>query len=159
MDQTERLKYLGTLSDNLGVEIAPSIKSDMYLSKIEIQEMAGNGITFGCHTMNHPDMSRLTDGEIEKEINDSRTVIERVTQKKCDFFAYPFGDEWTFSERTRSILDNNGFEAAVTTEGGFNSFSDDVLELKRIVIPCGYFRNFEFSTIGLGYSLKAMMKI
>jgi peptidoglycan/xylan/chitin deacetylase (PgdA/CDA1 family) len=159
MDRRQRTELLEELSDTLEVKIGESVRSELYISRDELREMAGNGITFGCHTMSHPDFSHLADMEIEEEINESRRAIERITEEKCRFFAYPFGDECTFSEKTRSILDNCDFEAAFTTKAGLNDFSDDPLELKRIIIPRGAFSGFEFHTLGIASSIKSLLNV
>ncbi len=44
----------------------------------------------GAHSLTHPDLTRLPSNQIEKEIQESKNVIEQQTGARVDSFAYPF---------------------------------------------------------------------
>ena len=68
------------------------------LKWVQVKEMKNSGIIeFGAHTLSHPKLSRLNLMSVEKEIIQSKEILENRLGKKCDFFAYPFGD---FNEQT-----------------------------------------------------------
>lgn len=98
------------------------------LKWVQVKEMKNSGIIeFGAHTLSHPKLSRLNLMSVEKEIIQSKEILENRLGKKCDFFAYPFGD---FNEQTVVIAKNN-FKAAFTVKNGAVKYGDNLMELKR----------------------------
>ena len=57
----------------------------------DIKEMAGQGIEFGSHTMNHPNLSQISAVEAEHEISQSQKTIQEAIGQEVKFFAYPYG--------------------------------------------------------------------
>jgi peptidoglycan/xylan/chitin deacetylase (PgdA/CDA1 family) len=64
---------------------------DNYLSVAQIKEMAGAGWEIGSHTMNHHDLTKLSDIQKKYEIADSREFLEEKLGMPIATFAYPFG--------------------------------------------------------------------
>jgi peptidoglycan/xylan/chitin deacetylase (PgdA/CDA1 family) len=64
----------------------------------EIREMSAAGIEFGAHTRTHPNLTRLSDAELDLEIRGNLEEIQRATGVAVRSFAYPFG-RW--DERAR----------------------------------------------------------
>lgn len=48
--------------------------------------------TIGCHTVDHPLLTRCTSEEAFRQIADNRAWLERVSNRKCTTIAYPGGD-------------------------------------------------------------------
>jgi peptidoglycan/xylan/chitin deacetylase (PgdA/CDA1 family) len=67
-------------------------------------------VTVGSHTMTHPILPSMSDGEIEVELRDSRRMIEAKLPGPVEFFSYPNGD---FDERTLAGV-RRYYRAAVT---------------------------------------------
>jgi len=67
-------------------------------------------VTVGSHTMTHPVLPSMSDGEIEAELSDSRRMIEAKLARPVEFFSYPNGD---FDERTLAGV-RRYYRAAVT---------------------------------------------
>ncbi|OGT08076.1 MAG: hypothetical protein A2V89_04560, partial [Gammaproteobacteria bacterium RBG_16_37_9] len=59
----------------------------------QIREMSNNGIDFGAHTVTHVNLSGVSSGQAEEEINDSKKIIEENINKPVYGFAYPYGLE------------------------------------------------------------------
>jgi len=57
----------------------------------DIKEMAGQGVEFGSHTMNHPNLSQISSVEAEHEIAQSQKTIQAAIGQDVQFFAYPYG--------------------------------------------------------------------
>jgi peptidoglycan/xylan/chitin deacetylase (PgdA/CDA1 family) len=57
----------------------------------EILEMQDGGIDFGSHTLTHPDLRTLSDEECERELRESKQVLEDVLRREVPFLAYPRG--------------------------------------------------------------------
>ena len=48
-------------------------------------------ISLGAHTVTHPDLRALSDGELTGEVHGSRVEIEQKTGRAVETFAYPYG--------------------------------------------------------------------
>lgn len=95
----------------------------------QIKEMKMSGmIDFGAHTLSHPKLSQLSWDSAESEILQSKKILESKLQKKCDFFAYPFGN---YNKEVVKITKACDFKAAVTVKNGVVKKNDDIFTLKR----------------------------
>lgn len=102
-----------------------------YMNWDQIQEMARNNITFGCHTLTHPWLPNLTDEEIKVEVIGSRNIIENRLLQKVDFIAYPQGG---FDTRVVNIVKDAGYLGACATNPGKRFSSYDPFIIKRLRI-------------------------
>ena len=98
------------------------------LSWREIREMHGYGIAFGAHTLTHPDLSRLPASEAEKEIVESKHIIEQALGAPVFSFAYPFG---RYDETCRQIARAH-FVCACSDRLGLMSHRSDAFALERV---------------------------
>lgn len=98
------------------------------LSEEQIKEMTGSGIiSFGGHTVSHPKLSKLSQGEIKKEILENKTAIKKITGVEPVVFAYPFGD---YNNFVKDYI-KNYYKGAVSVGRGFAGLSSDVFGLPR----------------------------
>ena len=95
-------------------------------SQIKIMHQSGL-IDFEPHTASHAKLTKLSAQEITKEIDASKTIIEKQLDKTCNFFAYPFGE---YNHQVINIVKDH-FQAAVTVKTGSVSPVDCLFELKR----------------------------
>ena len=86
-------------------------EKDRFLNWKEVIEMTKNGVEFGSHTLTHPFLTKITRQQAEKEIIDSRKIIEDKTGKEVKFFCYPYGD---YNSEIIEIVEKSGYKAAVT---------------------------------------------
>ena len=106
----------------------PGLEGRSMLSWQEIREMQGSGITFGAHTLTHPDLTRLTMERIESEICDSKTVIEDALSAPVTCFAYPYG---RYDTRSCEIVRRH-FASACSDTLGLVSAGSDRYALERV---------------------------
>ena len=101
------------------------------LSWSAVKEMAGNGVTFGSHTRNHPHLGVLPALEQKNEIEQGVAVLGSWLKpgEAPPIFCYPYGD---YNRQTLSILEGLGIRAAFTVESGINDTKVNPLELRRI---------------------------
>lgn len=97
----------------------------------EVREMAGGGISFGAHTVNHPILTRIPHDEAVREILDSRDAIARGLGRPVNLFAYPNGGRADFDEEVKRAVRDAGFRCAVTAIPGSNDAATDPFELRR----------------------------
>jgi peptidoglycan/xylan/chitin deacetylase (PgdA/CDA1 family) len=55
------------------------------------EELLQAGCEIGSHTVNHPDLTRLTPAAQERELADARSQLERALQTPVESLAYPYG--------------------------------------------------------------------
>jgi len=112
----------------------PSLQGRSMMSWDEIREMLRFGISFGAHTLNHPDLTSLPVERVEEEILDSKSIIEDALSAPVNCFAYPFGG---YDERSRKIV-KRLFACACTDRFGLVKKGCDPYTLNRI--DAYYFR-------------------
>jgi peptidoglycan/xylan/chitin deacetylase (PgdA/CDA1 family) len=98
------------------------------LSWAEIKFLAMNNIEFGAHTRTHPDLTKIPITAAEREILQSKSIIEGKIGKKVQTFAYPFGK---FNQCTKQIVAEH-FEAAVSVNLNKAGADSDLYTLERI---------------------------
>jgi peptidoglycan/xylan/chitin deacetylase (PgdA/CDA1 family) len=97
----------------------------------QVREMHAHGIEFGSHTLTHPMLSSLSPGEVRREVAESKRVIEDRLGIPVRFFCYPRGD---FNAGVRTIVREEGYQAACTTRPGTNSRRTDAFALRRTYV-------------------------
>ena len=80
--------------------------------------------------MTHPRLSARPLPEQEREIQDSKTALEKALGRSVTAFAYPFGSPEDFSEETVRIVERLGFERAFSTAEKHSAVTID-----RFVLP------------------------
>jgi peptidoglycan/xylan/chitin deacetylase (PgdA/CDA1 family) len=105
--------------------------ADRMLNWTQVREMQRNGIEFGAHTMTHPAMSRLEPQEAERELRESKQLIEERLQTPVRDFAYPFGQPWDCGAEVERLIVSCGFRSAVTTSWGVNRTGANPFALRR----------------------------
>jgi peptidoglycan/xylan/chitin deacetylase (PgdA/CDA1 family) len=114
--------FIGATSPWVGAR-----SDNQMLSEPEIRELAAEGWELGAHTMTHPDLSKLDYETCRREIEDSRTALERIGGVPVETFAYPFGHH---SPAALAAARDSGLLAAVGTGRG----SWSAYELRRVMI-------------------------
>jgi len=119
-----------------------SLEGRSMLSWEEIREMHSAGITFGAHTLTHPDLTGMAFDKVEEELLGSKRIIEDALGVEVTTFAYPFG---RYDTRVRELVGNH-FNCACSDRLGVASGKSDPLALERI--EAYYFRTeFLFSLL------------
>ncbi len=63
-----------------------------YLNWEQINEMKNSGLVeFGCHTLSHSNLTKVSKEFLIKELVESKKIIEEKLGKKCFYFSYPKG--------------------------------------------------------------------
>jgi peptidoglycan/xylan/chitin deacetylase (PgdA/CDA1 family) len=79
-----------------------------------LRGLAERGVEIGSHTVSHPHLPLLSDGELDRELGESKTRIEDELGKPCPLLAYPFGDE---DGRVRAAARRAAYDAAFALPG------------------------------------------
>ncbi|OJH36874.1 polysaccharide deacetylase [Cystobacter ferrugineus] len=110
----------------------------------EVRTMSRDGFEFGAHTLGHVVLTHEPLDVVEREVRESKALIERELGKPVRDFAYCNG--W-YSDDVIDVLMRNGFRSAVTTEDMANRIGGNPFTLKRKVL----WENFSVGVTG-GYS-------
>jgi peptidoglycan/xylan/chitin deacetylase (PgdA/CDA1 family) len=103
----------------------------------EVRELHQRGITFGSHTVTHPQLHDLQTDRIREEILQSRQTIEDKIGSPIDTFAYPYAFPQTdglFKAMLRGILAESGYRLGVGTQIGRARAASDPLFLERLPV-------------------------
>ena len=98
----------------------------------EARLLRDGGIELGAHTVDHPILSKLDEGEQEMQIAGSLDRIEAELGVRPRTFAMPNGSARDYNATTLHVLRRLGLLAACTTRRGANAADSDLFELRRI---------------------------
>ncbi len=105
----------------------------LMMSRDQVADLARRGFDIGGHTINHPILQELEDGEARKEIEDCRRWTEEVTGRAPVTFAYPNGIPGRdFGPVHVRMVSETGFAVAVTTSWALAGPRSGSLEIPRI---------------------------
>lgn len=132
-----------------GEDIKGKIGED-FLTSEDIIYMSQNNIFFCSHGVNHYRLDTLSEDNLLNELILSKQFLEKLINKKVNFFTYPWG---VYNDLIIRYLINAGYLGAFSTRRGKVYEGNNPYELKRLMIN-GYSRKFNFlSTISFLYKL------
>jgi peptidoglycan/xylan/chitin deacetylase (PgdA/CDA1 family) len=114
-----------------------SFKGKECLSWSEVRELQKHGISFGSHTVTHPQLHDCAAQCIKQEIVSSKQTIEQKLGCAIQSFSYPYAFPETdndFKARLREELRQAGYENGVCTTVGRPSPASDPFFLKRLPV-------------------------
>lgn len=118
MPEKQQREWIRELCDRHGVDLFAMCRAEA-MSWAELREMAADPLCeLGAHTLNHYAVSKLAPEEVLAEALGSKRRIEEETGAAVRFFAYPYGDETSAGPRDFKLIEEAGFEAALTTRKG-----------------------------------------
>jgi peptidoglycan/xylan/chitin deacetylase (PgdA/CDA1 family) len=97
----------------------------------QIGELRKLGVRFGSHSLTHTDLTKLDDAGLEREVKESKRILEEQLGQEVEGFAYPFG---FFDERVISAVKAAGYKWAVTTSDSIWEGWGDPYRLRRVNI-------------------------
>ena len=113
--------------------------------------------TIGSHTVNHYALAQLSEADALHELVESGRRIARELGKAPRFFAYPYGDELSATPRDFRLVEQAGYEAAVTTRKGliFKDHRKHLTALPRVSLS-GEFQKLHYVDVLLSGSAFAL---
>jgi peptidoglycan/xylan/chitin deacetylase (PgdA/CDA1 family) len=103
----------------------------------EVRELHRAGVTFGSHTVTHPQLTESSSGQLEYELRQSKETIEEQIGAAVRAFSYPFAfpeGKREFTGRLRDKLQACGYECGVCTAVGTVAQDADRFFLKRLPV-------------------------
>lgn len=111
-------------------------------------------VSIQAHTVNHPILTSVPDDVLEKELRDSKRILEDWTGKKIIAFSYPNGRN-TIRE---SEMARKYFDIAFTTIQQHISIEDDIMLLPRYSLTGQWPRDL-LKVKGIWWRLKQIVQI
>ncbi len=132
----EKEKILISLRKLLAVPPSLVIKEEptSLLTWAQVEQMEkSTWISFGAHTMHHPLLANLSDSiEVQREVSESRSIIEQQLEHPVHYFAYPYGKPEQIGRSGIVAVQKAGYDYALTTISGYNTSETNPYLLKRI---------------------------
>lgn len=131
-----RLLYM----EELRSQFAPQTDSELrllyeFLTWDEVRELARLGFEIGSHTLEHPILSQLPDGELFKELFESKQTIEKELATPCNAIAYPNGGSDDFNDHVIATAQAIGYRVGFKLEGGLcHRPQNNPLEIDRVSV-------------------------
>ena len=127
-------QIIASIFTALKVDREDSRLKNIMLNWNEVQEMSKHGVTFGAHTISHPNLTKISQEEARTELFESKKIIESNIGENVDFFAYPYGCRDSYNLKIRQMVEECDFTAACILNSGVNKAGEDLFLIKRINI-------------------------
>jgi peptidoglycan/xylan/chitin deacetylase (PgdA/CDA1 family) len=106
------------------------------LTWADVSEMADMGFEIGSHTVSHANLALVSTEQARAEIADSRKALQDRLGRPVRWFAYPFGGPLHLRPDVRPLIEEAGYEGALSAFGGFVRPGSDNWALPREAVPC-----------------------
>jgi peptidoglycan/xylan/chitin deacetylase (PgdA/CDA1 family) len=95
----------------------PLVRGDAgrLLDEAGARELVAAGMEIGSHSETHPDLRRLGDDELRRELSASKAAVEELTGEPCRTLAYPYG---LSDARVQAAARDAGYELALGWQPG-----------------------------------------
>jgi peptidoglycan/xylan/chitin deacetylase (PgdA/CDA1 family) len=115
------------------------------MSLAELKEMGKSRLTdIGAHTVSHPALAFHAPEFQKKELAESKSFLEEITERKIDLLAYPYGN---YNKDTARIAADLNFSAAFTTEEQVVRARSDRFQLARFQVKNLHYGQFNKNTL------------
>jgi peptidoglycan/xylan/chitin deacetylase (PgdA/CDA1 family) len=116
------------------LQIEPlNASSGLMMSWDQVRALKKAGHTIGGHTLSHPNLAQVSEGDARSEIRGCKERLEEKLGEPVEHFSYPhpaLNPHW--SPQTLQITRDAGFRSAVLTTPGAVLAGDQPLSLKRL---------------------------
>ncbi len=141
----KRQDLLAEVAEKLDVHDTSPLEGIM-MNWEEVREMQRHGMTFGAHTITHPNLPNSSAEEAEREILGSKETIEGHLGEPVHHFSYPNGRGSShLTEQVKLLVRRAGFRSAVTSFSGCVQQGDDLFALKRLGVYARHGRLLDLS--------------
>jgi peptidoglycan/xylan/chitin deacetylase (PgdA/CDA1 family) len=104
---------------NIPFAVFPSmifINKPLYMTYEQLKTLSENSLcTVGAHSVNHPNLRKLTDECSKSEITHSKEILKGIISKEVEYFAYPYGSLYAVSFRDIKFVKEAGYKLAFST--------------------------------------------
>lgn len=117
-------------------ESLPDVPNNAFADRQEVIEASRSPlVSLGGHTVSHPNLNDLSPTEAHREIIKGKEQLEAWTAQAVRWFAYPYGERTHWNSDTKRIVEDAGFDGAVTTVRAYADQRKDRYEVPRLTVP------------------------
>lgn len=125
----QRYRYPAVFSvytKNLGIDTGRS-----HVTWEQLKTMAQSPlVTIASHSLTHPqDLTKLSYTELQREIKESKQILERKLEEPIDYFTYPAGKH---NDRVKDFVRQAGYVAALAMDNQTEIFAGESKDLLAI---------------------------
>jgi peptidoglycan/xylan/chitin deacetylase (PgdA/CDA1 family) len=102
-----------------------------YMTKEQLKQLADEGNNIGSHTWDHGNVKEYQSEDWEKQIDKPTQQLEKITGKRPDYFAYPFG---LWDKKAIEQIKQRGFKAAFQLSARRDK-DDPQFTIRRMIVP------------------------
>jgi peptidoglycan/xylan/chitin deacetylase (PgdA/CDA1 family) len=128
--------FFNQLEERAQVTVHPEAEArDLFVSWDQVRRMRDAGMAIGSHTHRHRVLARLSEAEQREELATSKARLEAELGKPVETIAYPVGTRESFSELTKSLAREVGYQIGFSYYGGINRPGrTDPFNIRRIPV-------------------------
>lgn len=147
----DRKIFLKELEECCG-ELSPTRDTGHFMDWNDATSLLAEGMAIGLHTHSHQILAGLDVEAQAAELRTCRRILAEKLDYSADLLAYPVGTRTSFSQDTKRLAQEAGFQAAFSFYGGTNRFgSIDPFDVRRVSFP----RNPKLSRSRMAVCLKS----
>ena len=121
LDGPARAAFLEQIGERTGVAIASeSLAKTLFMSREQIHELAGAGMSIGSHTHQHVELAQLPESEQRDELERSKRILEADLNREVASIAYPYGWAGAVDGVTEQLAKDAGYKVAFAAVEGLN---------------------------------------
>lgn len=136
LTQSERMTALSQIGGALEVPLPSRPTSEFRgMTWDDLRKLDPELIEVGSHTCSHPILSRCSGDELEEELVESKTTIERELGCEVTSFCYPNGQPGDYDARVVAAVQAAGYTNAVIGHGTLVGGDTNRFALERMGTP------------------------
>ena len=114
--------------------ITDRIGQPNFMNWDQIKSVGHQGVSIESHSVTHRILAQLELDEVEMELVESKSTLEKHLGREVDFFCYRGGH---YNDAIKSMVSSSGYNAAVCSRFGYNDPQANRFELRRIPVRGG----------------------
>ncbi|SFP57515.1 Polysaccharide deacetylase [Pseudarcicella hirudinis] len=107
--------------------------NDRPLTWDEIREMSTKGWEIQSHSLDHADHGNLTEKELQRQVTQSKRIIEEQLKKPVLHYAFPFGK---YNRQALKAVKEAGYITTCSVHTGLADINSDIYRLPRLEMNC-----------------------
>lgn len=97
----------------------------------ELHKWQAAGMEIGCHTLDHPCLTKCDTNRLEQELMNSKAFLEKNLGAPIDFLCYPYG---FFDDKTIAVAKQSGYKGALAIFENTPLWQQELFALPRIPV-------------------------
>ncbi len=118
-----------------GVLDGLDVEDGVFLGRSDIEALAAEGVDFGNHSANHPNLGLCSDSVVSREISEGHAGLSEWLGRRPRYFAPPYGKARHFDQRSIAKCRELGYRALLSNEPRFFGVSALRAQEGMMVLP------------------------